>query len=386
MNVASLLEPMRRRFGWLLHDATPRKLANMALAAVQFAGRSQSVLAWPIVLKIDITPLCNLRCTLCVHAAPHGNPALARQKFDSSQRMTLGQFTRIVAELKGRAAAVSLFYLGDPLMHPQLDDLCRIARNAGLNVHITSNFSFALSDTRLRRLVTSGLTHLTVCVDGLSQACYERTRVGGRIDWVMSNLRRLCAFRRESGRAYPRVEVQFLRYQHNLAEREEAMRLFRELGVDQVTSQWGLLHNYTDQDPGTYAVGAPRRAGLFPQCWLPYLTMLIKYNGDVIPCCLHRCGLQYAGTTEARVIGNVFATSIQEVWNSPAYRAVRRLVANPQSIRSDRSLEDSFCFACSSLFETDMDRNLRPGDRYTFEDLYTIAEDGTPARKDYQLA
>ena len=77
--------------------------------------------------------------------------------------------------------AVSMYYLGDPLMHPDLDEMCRITSNGGLNAHISSNFSFSLTDERLRSLVLSGLTHLTVCVDGFSHETYSRTRVGGRL-------------------------------------------------------------------------------------------------------------------------------------------------------------------------------------------------------------
>src|SRR5205085_1410671 len=161
-----------------------------------YALGTEGVAAWPTVLKIDISPVCNLRCTVCVHAAPNGDTDLERQEFHGRQRMSVADFRRIIAEVAGRTSAVSLYYLGDPLVHPDLDEMCGIARDAGMNVHISTNFSFKLTDERLARMARSGLTHLTVCVDGLRQESYERTRVGGRIDLVLSNLRRICAERR----------------------------------------------------------------------------------------------------------------------------------------------------------------------------------------------
>ena len=356
----------------------------MAIGATQFAGKREKVLAWPVALKIDISPLCNLRCTVCIHAHPNGNKTLEKQEFHRAQRMTVSQYRLIIDEIKGKSTAVSLYNLGDPLMHPDLDEMCRIAHDAGINVHISTNFSFPLKDNRIRRLVRSGLTHLTVCVDGLSQEKYQLTRVGGRIDWVLSNLRRVCLFRREYGQIYPKVEVQYIKFQHNLDEEEKAKCLFQEIGVDQVTAFWGNLHNCTDCDPGTYTVHGPKKKELLPQCFWPYFSMLIKYNGDVIPCCNYRSGMQYTGTDNPQALGNIFETSIREVWNSPKYRELRRLVSNPELIESATSLEESFCYGCPVIFDTDVRKNERSGRLYTFEELYTIGDKGTPVRTQYQ--
>jgi MoaA/NifB/PqqE/SkfB family radical SAM enzyme len=292
----------------------------------------------------------------------------------------VSQYRRIIDEIKGKSTAVSLYWLGDPLMHPDLDEMCQIAHEAKLNVHISTNFSFSLKDERIRRMVKSGLTHLTVCVDGLSQEKYQRTRVGGRIARVLSNLERVCQFRREYDQAYPKVEVQYIKFQHNLDEFEKAKRLFHSIGVDQVTAFWGYLHNYTDLDPGTYTVHSPKKKKLVPGCFWPYFSMTIKYNGDVVPCCDYRIGSAYANTGDPRVLGNVFETSIREIWNSSQYRASRRLVSNPQLIESEKWLKKNFCYGCRKIFETDVEKNLRFGSHYRFEELYTIGEKGTPVR------
>ena len=372
---------IRRRYGWFLENISSRKLANMIGGVTQFALASEKALAWPVVLKIDISPLCNLRCTVCVHAKPNGNEALERQGFRAGQKMTVDQYQRMIDEIKGKSAAVSLYYLGDPLVHPDLDDMCRIAHDGGLNVHVSTSFSFALTDDRIKRMVKCGLTHLTVCVDGLSQEKYQLTRVGGRIERVLSNLKRVCQFRCEYGQVYPKVEVQYIKFQHNLDELEQARRLFKEIGIDQVTTFWGSLHNYTDTNPGTYAVHGPKKRKLLPQCTWPYFGMLVKYNGDVIPCCNYRVGTQYTTTDDPRVLGNVFETSIQEVWNSPKYRESRRLVSNPELVESETLLRENFCYGCPVIFETEREKNVRSGSRYTFEELYTIGEKGSPVRR-----
>jgi len=369
-----------------MEHPTPRKLTNLALAGAQYALKRQALSTWPVIVKVDISPLCNLHCTICVHARPSegSNPLLKSQAFDAGQIMSCVQFRRIVDEIAGKSEAVSLYYLGDPLVHPDLDAMCRITWQAGLNSHVNTNLSFNLSDDRLYKLVTSGLTHLTVCVDGLSQETYGRTRVGGRIAVVLDNLKRLIRCRSELGRVYPRVEVQYIKFQHNVGEFEEATRRFTAMGVDQISEFWGSLHNYTDLAPGNYRVFGPRNSGVLPLCPWPYFAIQIKYNGDVIPCCNYRLGLQYSSTSgpqDQRIIGNVFQTSLWEIWNSPTYRALRRFVSHPARMRREPILAETFCDGCPRLFDTDTAEVMRSGHKYHWEELYAFDNKGHVVRQ-----
>lgn len=380
MNRQQLIRTMRRRTSWVFSGLTLRKLWNMGVGGLQFATKRERMLSWPVVVKVDISPVCNLRCTICVHADAHGNPALEQQDFRGTHRMTIDQFKRIVDEIGGRSNAVSLYTWGDPMTHPDLDAMARIARDAGLQVHISTNFSFALSDERIRSIVTSGLTHLTVCVDGLSQEKYQRTRVNGRIDWVIDNLKRVTALKRQLGLVYPVVEVQYIQFQHNLDELEPARRLCEEIGVDEFSPIPGGLHNYTDLDPGKFIIHGPKKNRRIPQCYWPHFGMTIKWNGDVLPCCTYRIGAQHTKTPspEARPLGNVFETSVREVWNAMPYQQSRRLVSNPEREATEPKLKSNFCHGCWIIYDTDAHSKWKMYDRYAHEELYQIDERGRP--------
>ena len=68
----------RRRSGWFLENLTARKAVNLAACGAAYLLGRQTVPAWPTVVKIDISPLCNLRCTVCVHARPTAQRRIAR--------------------------------------------------------------------------------------------------------------------------------------------------------------------------------------------------------------------------------------------------------------------------------------------------------------------
>jgi MoaA/NifB/PqqE/SkfB family radical SAM enzyme len=373
-----LIGGLRRRNGWFLENVTLRRFLNMSMTGMQYLLKSERMYTMPVAVKIDISPMCNLSCTVCVHADPDGDAGLEKQVFHPQHRMSVDQFRRIINEIRGHSSAVSLYYVGDPLVHPDLDEMSSIARDAKLNVHISTNFSFALTDARIRRMISSGLSHLTVCVDGLSQQKYEMTRVGGKIERVLNNLRRVCEFKKEMGLAYPKVEVQYIKFQHNLDELEAARKLLLEMGIDQFTDFWGDLGNYTDRDPGTFDVIGPRTNKRVPQCYWPHGSTVIKYNGDVIPCCSFRIGHQYTESEDPRVLGNVFTTSLREIWNNKKYRDARRMVNNPEVIRDEPELENHFCYGCGAIFETTDLGAMGMANVTKWEDRYRLDEHGRP--------
>jgi MoaA/NifB/PqqE/SkfB family radical SAM enzyme len=378
LNMAS---NVRRRQGWFLQNSSPRQLANLALAGTQFALKHETMRAWPVLLKVDISPACNLGCTFCVHASAGASGGQLEGQSFRGRAMSVHDFSCLVDQVSGRSMAVSLYYLGDPLVHPNLAEICGVARAARLNTHISTHFSFRLSDERIRGLVTSGPTHLTVCVDSMRQETYELTRVGGRIDLVLDNLDRLLQTRRRLGQQTPRVEVQFIKFQHNLDQLEQAARWCRDRGVDQFTDYWGNLHNYADVAPGRYRVFRPKQKTALPRCSWPHFSLQVKYNGDVIPCCYYRQTEQYRDGGDSRIVGNVFAAGVWDVWNSPAYRQLRRLVNDPTRVERDPALAGSFCHGCPTVFETDVADHEYVADAHRWEELYTLDAAGRVVRR-----
>jgi MoaA/NifB/PqqE/SkfB family radical SAM enzyme len=367
------LSNLRRRLGWFLDDNLhPKKMLNLSAALSAYGTRSERVMAAPPILKLDISPLCNLKCVACLHAHDvfaGDDPEMARQDFNKSQRMTVAQVREILEQVKGRTSAVSMYYYGDPMVHRDMDDISAVISEMGMNSHVSTNYSFKLSDERIRSIVTSGLTHLTVCVDGLTQETYAITRIGGKIDQVLDNLERTIRFRNELGRVYPKVEVQYIRFQHNVHEYEEAEKRLKQIGIDELTTYWGNLHSMSWSALENYETLKHHDSDLFPKCMWPWVYMLVKYDGDVIPCCNHRVTEQYTKDPSLdRSFGNVFEDGVMAVWNSEKYRQARRLAAKPARVASEPCLEGSFCNDCPKLFETT--KSGRGAQNNQLRDLY----------------
>jgi MoaA/NifB/PqqE/SkfB family radical SAM enzyme len=342
------LKELHRRVTWYSLNIAFAKAINLASTVLRTFLKTRKSSSCPSSIKIDISPLCNLHCTICIHSHPSNRKELINQKFNSKMKMSIADYKKIINEIAGKCSIVILYYLGDPLMHPEMDEMCRIAHNAGLNIHINTNFNFTLSDERMLSIIKSGVTHFTVCVDGLSQNNYSKTRVGGNIDKVLYNLRRLCEIKGKAGAKYPTIEVQYLKFNYNIDEIDKARKLLKEMGVNYFSIIKGYSTNYTDEAAEKLLVNKPRSKRLV-MCHWPYSTMVIKYNGDVIPCCYYRMDEQYNNVKMSPILGNVFESSVKEVWNNTNYQKLRQFVASPQA---DTSHANIFCYKCPVIFET----------------------------------
>lgn len=109
-----------RRVDWFTRDLSPAQMLNGATAVASFALRLERLRSWPILVKIDISPACNLRCTYCVHASLSADlsSVLSEQSFTNRQRMSVSEFQSIVRQIAGHSAAVALYYVGDPSCTP----------------------------------------------------------------------------------------------------------------------------------------------------------------------------------------------------------------------------------------------------------------------------
>ncbi len=336
-----------RRQQWFARYLTPMRVFNMLQAGVSCVFKQERVRSYPIILKVDISPVCNLRCPFCVHGTT--NPKM--KAFHKGQRMSVQAFSDIVEQVKHRTSAISLYYLGDPLTHPDLNEFCSVARKAKIYTHISTNFSFSLSDEKIAALVDSGLNHLKVCFDGINQSTYEMTRTGGRIDVVLGNLRRIVAMRNQA-KSDMTIEVQYLVHDGNRHELDEAYDRMQALGIDTFTQYPSANYTMEEIHPDNYEVTTYEEKSLLTKCYWPYLSMTIKWNGDAIPCCLHRQDEQYNPLKPpATLMGNVAKQGVFGVWNSSIYRQSRAYVANPKAFKQANPDADQFCDGCKKVCE-----------------------------------
>ena len=84
-------------------------------------------------IYIEITNFCNLNCSFCAKST--------RNK----QFMSKDNFEHIIKQISNYTDYVYLHVLGEPLLHPELDEILSICEKFNLNVNITTNGTLLLS-------------------------------------------------------------------------------------------------------------------------------------------------------------------------------------------------------------------------------------------------
>ena len=108
----------------------------------------------PILAQIVPIRRCNLACTYCNEYDKHSPPvalATMRERIDHLARLRTANI-----EISG----------GEPLLHPDLDELIRHIRGTGALAGLITN-GYLLNEKRIERFNNAGLDHLQISIDNV---------------------------------------------------------------------------------------------------------------------------------------------------------------------------------------------------------------------------
>jgi len=330
------------------HYLSAAKLLNMAVVNLEMRLGRERLAGRPYVFKIEPTNLCNTTCRLC----PTGLGFAGRPR----GKMTLAQFQRIIDRIKSFAYAVDLSNWGDPLIVPDIYAMVSYAHRAGMWTYLSSNLhAFRPDRGDAEAMVRSGLDMLNCSLHGVSQAAYAAYQPGKQIGPILDRIRALVDTKRRLGSFSPVIRLFFVVTRRNEHEIDAFRLLAEQLGAEAVFIPASLNLRLAGRDANLQDLGwspdeCRNRRDLLKREWLPadprwvapwyraepadppaartrrvrkpytctwpWQAMVINWDGGVSACC---------GVLDQREdLGNVFTTPLTQVWNSPAYQAVRR--------------------------------------------------------------
>ena len=175
-------------------------------------------------LYVEPTTACNLQCRTCIRNVwqdPEAHMALSTYRELMEQTEALPDLQRVV--LSG---------FGEPLAHPDILEMVRLARERGLAVTLGSNG--LLMDRRTSaELVSLGVDRLVVSLDGVQAETYAGVR-DAAMGRVLDNIRDLGEVKSEKGALYPALGIEFVALKRNVAELAQLTALASRLGAARV--------------------------------------------------------------------------------------------------------------------------------------------------------
>ena len=249
---------------------------------------------------IEITNQCNLNCAFC--------PGTERK----ARSMTPEEFAHILVALEGKTEYIYLHVMGEPLLHPQLAELLRLAGERRMKVCITTNGTM-LPERKETLLAARTLHKVSVSLHSYegNALALEQQRTYLENVWDFS----ACA-------ATSGIIIALRLWNEDGLEKQNA--LIFDFLRKKVPKDWPELRS------GSFRLGDNLYLERAKQFDWPALTACavqtqfcyglrdqigVLADGTVVPCCLDHEG--------DIPLGNLFKQSFEEIWQSARAAALR---------------------------------------------------------------
>ncbi len=252
-------------------------------------------------IYLEITNICNLKCSFC----PDGN----RKK----EFMKVENFKYVIEQIKDYTNLIALHVKGEPLMHPELEEILKICYDAKLQVNITTNAP--LMEKNLRVLLNSpAIRQINMSLHSVnknennddynienyinnilkvSREIIEKTNI--IISYRLWNLEKL-EKNDENFKILQKIGEHFgINNLIEIAKENKFVELEKNVFLNQdIEFVWPNIDGDIISENG--------------KCWGLRNQVAILVNGDVVPCCLDQNG--------DIKLGNIFNKNFDEIINS----------------------------------------------------------------------
>jgi len=179
----------------------------------------------PSSVRIDTCSLCQLRCPLC-QAIGHETSIIGRGalQFD---------YFRELVHRNPWIKKVELGNFGEVFLNKDLPRILLFAHEKGIVTEIDegANLNNA-SDEALEALVLGRTNRLRCAIDGVTQAVYEKYRIGGSLKKVIRNIEKINALKERCKSPFPRLVLQCIIFPHNAHQVDRVSLLARMLNME----------------------------------------------------------------------------------------------------------------------------------------------------------
>lgn len=327
---ASIAPDPRRYF-----EAVPQARADLAEAP-------------PVCVYLEVTNRCNLLCETCPRTF---------ETLEPPADMDWGLFTRIVDQLPGLSRAV-LHGVGEPMMVRDLPRMVRYLKARDVYVLFNTNGTL-LTPKKFDWLVESGLDELRISLDAADPVSYRQVRGKDFFHRIVRDVGRFTEFQRQHGHQTPRVSLWLTGLKETVQQLPEFVRLAAAVGVSEVHLQrlvfddtgfgmarpdsslfeqtraeeqaaidaaeaLGATLGVTLDASGATEPGLSLKRSQDDQPWStcrrPWSLMYFTAHGRALPCCIAPFS---ARGYDSYTLGDATQQTLQQIWNSPAYRGFR---------------------------------------------------------------
>ncbi len=247
----------------------------------------------PYAISIETVNGCNLSCPGC----ETGLGMIDRKK----GLMPTEFFTLILSKIPSTVFHVNLHFQGEPLMHPEIADFVKQAREKKMVVSFSTN-TLLLDGEISEKLIHAGLSHIIISLDGHNNESYSFYRNNGDYDTVIANLHTLSAKKKENKSRCPIIEVQTVVLKSNEKQLPEIKKVAFQSGANFHSVKTAYVPD-RNAIPDFFPVSSEyqrynttKDGKLVPKrktpeyCYRIRSSLVVLSDLNVVPCCFDKNG------------------------------------------------------------------------------------------------
>ncbi len=296
-------------------------LNNRKAITQSYLRRSEVHSGMPVILEIESTSICNLKCIMCPY------PIMGRK----NEHMSMSVYQKIIEEGAGFLEFIWLHFFGEPLINPDIYKMIDMAEDAGIRTGMSTNGT-RLDEQASAALLDSKLSMLYISLDGATKQTFEKIRVGAKFEKVHANVARFVNMKRARN-SEMLVRLQMIHMTSTQNEKDQFDEEWRDQGFDAI--DYKPFHYWANQDqsliqieeagPPTPTTGA---------CSEPWIGFAVLADGTAVPCCN-----DYSAKMP---LGDLKTQSLREIWNGAAMMKLRSRFAGEAP-----DVKGTLCEGCS---------------------------------------
>jgi len=265
-------------------------------------------LATPLVIYIEPSGYCNLRCKFC----PHGVAGSALKKDFMSDQL----FHKLIDDLSEFPDKIKLLRIcgnGDPLMNRDLLVMLQRAHEQKVAHRIELLTNGALLKPDLVQSLPRFLDRIVFSIEGLCSEDYQRI-CSTKIDFphLLDNLDALYASR---GKCVVHIKIH-----HEAVSTEDKEKEFLkvfggrcdEIFIEKLVPMWPQLHTEYSSNEFRWGNASVTSRHICAQI---FKGMQVQADGEVVPCCVD--------WKRVNILGNMNTDSLRDIWNGSKLRELQ---------------------------------------------------------------
>ena len=262
---------------------------------------------FPVRFNVEPTNYCNLSCSMC--------PRELNRPFGY---MEFNLFKKIIDEsiLYGKRLIITLNKDGEPLLHPELTQMIKYAKDKGAahKINFYSN-GILLTESKSLELIKSGLDTVHISIDAFTKETYKKVKNSQQLEIVEENVKRLVALKKKLQSKTPLAVVKIIQTPDTQNEIKPFIHKWNGIAdfveIGEYHNWDGTVNGSNQSNPNKLSNGINR----YP-CTFLWYNPVIFWDGRVTTCCV-----DYQGKG---VIGDIKENTLAEIWQGDTLQKIRK--------------------------------------------------------------